>query len=846
MAALHIPEETLSSLADGELPPDQVSPVIDHAASCADCRKRLEDFRLAAAMFSAASLPDIDQEFALEPADAMRLIDRVRTVSAGIKPAKPRTTESRRAGLSARRMSHRRQKAAGYSGWFAAAAAVLVTAAVAAAIAFSVRKTPDNVAVDPRPAEKSSKQPVRPEDVEKKRPLVAGPVEPAPVEPGGVGVEEKVVEPVEPSPGPEPRVVEQPEEPVKPPPAQTPEQPRIARLAFVQGAVRYARGATGEWIEVKSDAYSEISFFEGDRLDVRSGGARIELEGSAIYARSDTSLRFLRHDQAALADLARGEIHVVDNARSVEVLTPDGLVRPTGTAFDVRAADGRTTVAVAQGAVTVKARDAAGGTEPAKPAAGGADLSKMTWMDGETTVSAGQRTRVQNGRKPEVPEKADLAETLRWVSQMEGAAAPGAWVKVVPESPRGATPATPQTLGRLKPRPGETVWLKGGEYGVEGLSATGRPDAPIIFRAMPGEKAVFKSGLSVKGAHLRVWGVTAAGPQSTVSVAGRDIRIINCIADGAAGFLCEEAAVDAEVYGCLVRGGPMSGVLIKNLPGGPWKWIVDNIVFDQGGGGLSVYGSARSDHDRVHLEGNIAFGNGLAASERRDSFAQILVGRDAPAATRNIRVIDNCTWLPPRGASDLIADGKGIMLGFDSRNNENVICTGNYAAGGDDAFRIAPWSGRVDVSKNTFAGSGRVVRLADAPEVGGVAVPAPKGVHAVARVNRYEPNKVHLAVYNWDREAVARVDLHDVLMIGGTYKVFSVYDAEQNKWDKAAAEGVYGGGTIDIPMNSGRRWEPEFGAFIVVREYAHKADLELPRKAREGWIDPATGNKQGG
>jgi hypothetical protein len=241
------------------------------------------------------------------------------------------------------------------------------------------------------------------------------------------------------------------------------------------------------------------------------------------------------------------------------------------------------------------------------------------------------------------------------------------------------------------------------------------------------------------------------------------------------------------------------------------------------------------------VEGNIAFGNGLAASERRDTFAQILVGRDAPAATRNIRVVDNCTWLPQRGGPDVISDGKGIMLGFDSPNNENVICTGNYAAGGDKAFRVAPWTGRVDISKNIFAGN--VVGLPGAPGMGDSVALTPKGVHAVARVNRYEPYRVHLAVYNWDRGAVARVDLHDVLMVGGAYKVFSVYDAEQFKWDKPAAEGVYGGGVIDIPMKTGWRWEPDFGAFIVVREYARKADLELLKKAREGWIDPATGNK---
>lgn len=52
----------------------------------------------------------------------------------------------------------------------------------------------------------------------------------------------------------------------------------------------------------------------------------------------------------------------------------------------------------------------------------------------------------------------------------------------------------------------------------------------------------------------------------------------------------------------------------------------------------------------------------------------------------------------------------------------------------------------------------------------------PVGLHVFKRVNRYEPNRVHLAVYNWSRAEAVALDLNDVLKKGEMFRIVEVHD----------------------------------------------------------------------
>ena len=95
----------------------------------------------------------------------------------------------------------------------------------------------------------------------------------------------------------------------------------------------------------------------------------------------------------------------------------------------------------------------------------------------------------------------------------------------------------------------------------------------------------------------------------------------------------------------------------------------------------------------------------------------------------------------------------------------------------------------------------------------------PAGLHVFKRVNRYEPQRVHLAVYNWDHQEVVEIDLKGILKEGDAFRVVNVLDY----YGPPVLEGKAKGAQIELPMK-GHRYEPEFGAYVLFRE-ATKTDI---------------------
>jgi hypothetical protein len=612
----------------------------------------------------------------------------------------------------------------------------------------------------------------------------------------------------------------------------------LARAVKVRGTVRYARGAEGDW----KNAVDSLAFYDGDRIDAGSGRIDIDINGAVVHVNRGAGLRLARsrvigvdgaETESPVVALAGGEVYIEDGVGRVHVLTPDIFVRPTGTKYEVSKGSGETYVAVAEGAVAVHVLP---NEEAVAADASRIDLRRL-WGD-PAAVAAGSRARASRGGRLEGTEKVEIDQLVRWVREADDGAA---WVKASPAAmPAGALVARPGTLSKIKPAAGQTVWLSGGEYAVETLSGSGTAEAPVKYRPAPGEKVVFTKTLTVTGEHVWLWGVAfSGGEDKSLNVGpGTDLRIINASIMGRGNFTLRENAVDAEAYGCLIYRNGAAGFAVQNRSGDSFKWIVDNIVFEQGFVGINASGGAKSEIENVHIEGNILFANGFDSQGRSRSFAQILAGREDPAVTRGMRVVDNAAYLPKEDRVG-VDPPRGIWLGYTSRNNRDIICTGNYVSGGKYPLYMAPWTGRIDVSRNTFLGGGEVWLATPMPGVKENAeVSKPAGIHAVKRVNRYEPGRVHVAVFNWDRLDKVKVDMEGVLKPGTAYRLVSAYDAARNDWGRSVAQGIYSGGTIEVPMKSGRsKWEPEFGAFILLRDYMPKEDLELLSKMRTSWAN---------
>jgi hypothetical protein len=82
------------------------------------------------------------------------------------------------------------------------------------------------------------------------------------------------------------------------------------------------------------------------------------------------------------------------------------------------------------------------------------------------------------------------------------------------------------------------------------------------------------------------------------------------------------------------------------------------------------------------------------------------------------------------------------------------------------------------------------------------------------RVNRYEPQRVHLAVYNWPKAPTVPLDLADVLERGEKFRIVEVHDL----WAKPVVEGTYEGKPVE--MKPAGPYAPEFGCYVLFRKGA--------------------------
>ena len=390
--------------------------------------------------------------------------------------------------------------------------------------------------------------------------------------------------------------------------------------------------------------------------------------------------------------------------------------------------------------------------------------------------------------------------------------------------------------------PGSTIWLRGGMYtnaaDPRGFASTlmGTPDAPIVVRQYPGERATVTNILFVTGEYTWFWGfeVTNPAPQQGVMhgvhLKGPGTKVINLVVHDATddGIFIGPEAAGAEVNGSIVYNNGRTdnlthGIYCKSQTG--TLLLKDNIVFDNWAYGFHCYANDGPFIQNIDLEGNVAFNNYIWGVP---SDADILVGGVFPAS--GITVNENYTYRTTF-ANTLTAD-----IGSDVVTNQDVVCTNNYFAGG--WWRMGAWA-TATVTGNTlynFTTGGMVWSLGSDsnerwsdntlfgdpsaavwrhdttaattfdgwrtengfPDPGTYAGSAPTGVKIVVRPNQYEPGRANIIVYNWAQQSTVSVDVSGILDMGDRYVVQNAQDF----YGAPVASGIYTGGSLELPMVS--------------------------------------------
>ena len=420
--------------------------------------------------------------------------------------------------------------------------------------------------------------------------------------------------------------------------------------------------------------------------------------------------------------------------------------------------------------------------------------------------------------------------------------------------------------------PGDVIWVQGGVYRLaRTLSSTlaGAAARPIVVRVEPGSRAVLdfvnsvdRVCLHVQGAHTWYWGLeitnssvvrwsevegTEGDPRGTgiLSEGGPGTKYIHLRIHDVGGALFESQPSGLEIYGCLFFNsywvapdrshGP--GMYIRNQPAWPRKRIENNIVFQHGRHGLQGFGSV--PFANFDVAKNIWFNNGIGPEGLHRN---LMFGNASDQHLANV-FEGNLTYFPAGGGSHQfnMFGGDGGCHGLTLRDNV-LSAAGRIAVGVNksdgEQFTGNRFVGALEFS--SFDGepqlTGEAFRLRfPENEFYGGGLAAASGVWVYVSPSAYLPDAwerrgmAHVAIYNWDLEATAPVDLSSVegagkIAAGTTVTVRPAQNPDEH------VERLFDGSPIKVPMTGwtaaapiGRDLSqnplppsfPEFGAFVL-------------------------------
>ena len=410
---------------------------------------------------------------------------------------------------------------------------------------------------------------------------------------------------------------------------------------------------------------------------------------------------------------------------------------------------------------------------------------------------------------------------------------------------------------------GDTVWVHAGTYKIgtvkQDAGVCGTKDQPLVFRAALGERATIEGGIEIFGDYTSMWGleITGSAGSAIETRKGDGLRFINLVLHDNGTPLKEgekkhptgmgigawDVGNDHEMYGNIIyRNGCNSldhGIYSQNTAKHTAKKYLDNIMFENAGSNIQIYGQnpILSGFD---VEGNICYAASLHPKFTIQGQMSIIVGGTNPIS--NVVLKNNCTYHPKPDSK------RGMDVGYTAKGNRNIVVEDNYFTGGLNAMEIKGAVGDLTVRNNTFWAPAGMVKITwgENPDKAKVQWDGntylangkfdleawrketgfdkesklvegkdgrPTGLFVFKRVNKYEPERVHFAVYNWDQKPEVEIDVAGLAAPGSKYRIVNALD-----WfGEPVAKGEVAGKTIALPMK-GHTYEPEFGAYVLFRE----------------------------
>jgi len=433
-------------------------------------------------------------------------------------------------------------------------------------------------------------------------------------------------------------------------------------------------------------------------------------------------------------------------------------------------------------------------------------------------------------------------------------------------------------------QPGDVVWLLPGTYGTDTdftADKSGAAGNPITYREHSSGHAKIDGRIRVHGNYLTFRGFEVmqsnpaahiAAPWYGIESFGHDLKYINLVIHdaSASGIIVYWPTGPTEVYGSIIYNNGVDsslahGIFVQNTDVAGIARIEENVMFDNAAYGIYSYTDGNTLRN-IQLVRNVSFNNGSTANPAwgYNQKANLLVSGIVGGATA-IRVDSNYLFEQNSTSYELVAN---LKLGSATLNNADFTLRNNTVWGGRSAVLIYDWTNGT-VSGNTLRGGVTNNQLVDksvedipltgytwtgdtyyAPSTSlswwynggwldlptwqnsthtglsnsGTAASLPGSATTFLRVNKYDPTRALLVVFNWTGGAVT-ASLGGFLVNGQPYSIRNV----QNIYGTPVATGTYNGTAVTVPMTgttppplSGHGWSangpttgPYFHAFIV-------------------------------
>ncbi len=410
-----------------------------------------------------------------------------------------------------------------------------------------------------------------------------------------------------------------------------------------------------------------------------------------------------------------------------------------------------------------------------------------------------------------------------------------------------------------KIKPGHTVWMRGGVYGLGGNTVfghrwdglSGTSGNQITFRNYANERAIINGSIAGSGNYLTFFGfeimnsnpvrkISTFDKPGGINIGGKGNRVINLVIHDV-GHSPIGGISEGEIYGVIMWGSGIydtsnplypnglargSGMYLQNRNGN--SYVSDSISFKQFTTGMKAY--AQEGHvNGFKFEGNVVFDNNDINLET--------IAITNPA--KDISWIENYTYTDPLDIK------KPAQLGWVSNDMIDAIVKDNYFVNGSNpkgALFVHKWKD-LNVTGNTFISQRQAANVPvlsfDMPDTttshtwnsnkyyGGnssslffldnvaktfdqwksttgfdsnstysSSLPSTNAIFV--RPNKYEQGRAHVIVYNWENKNQVNVNISNIgLQTGDNFAIFDV----QNFLGEPVMRGVYNGQSVDLPMN---------------------------------------------